>query len=165
MTMPSPVLKETTSVWAKSHGPAAPKLPTPPVDAGAAPPSPLPDLAAFTDEALAALVEQGRAELTRRKEKKEADFLALVSDTAKVLGLSPARVAAAISGRSARHRVSAGSTDGRHEVKPVYRDPATGATWSGRGPAPPFIEFGDEVNPKTGKPLPLRKFWIAEQEK
>jgi len=149
-TTQSPVAKEQT----RPNGPPAalPKV----ADIVAAPASglpDLPDLTALEDEALATLVEHGQAEILRRKQKREADFLSLVAETARTLGLSPARVAAAISNKSPRHR-PAGGGDGRHDVKPVYRDPATGATWSGRGQASPFIAFGDEVSPKTGKPLP-----------
>ena len=78
--------------------------------------------------------------------------------------MSPARVAAAIANKGARPR-STGGADGRSDVKPVYRDPATGATWSGRGQAPSWIVLGDEANPSTGKKLPERRFWIAEQAK
>ena len=147
MTTTQPVLKE--QIRANSQAAASP--------AGL-------NLTALADDALAALVEQGQSEITRRRQKAEADFLAMVTETAHVLRISPARVAAAIAHKSPRPR-SASSADGRSDVKPVYRDPVSGATWSGRGQAPPFIEFGDETNPKTGKPLPARKFWIAEQEK
>ena len=152
---------QTPKEPARANGPAAASLSLP--DAGTASAPEPPDLAALPDETLAALVEQGQAELLRRRQKKESDFLSLVAETARTLGVSPARIAAALSNKAARPR-SAGN-DGRHDVKPVYRDPVSGATWSGRGQAPPFIEFGDEVSPKTGKKLPLRKFWIAEQEK
>lgn len=140
-----------------------PKLPPssdPPLPA----PACLPDLTLLADEALAGLVEQGQAELTRRKEKKESDFLALVAETARTLGVTPARVAAAIANKGQRPRATS-SSDGRSDVRPVYRDPVSGATWSGRGQAPPWVEFGDEVNPKTGKKLPLPKYRIAEQTK
>jgi hypothetical protein len=33
------------------------------------------------------------------------------------------------------------------------------------GRAPEWTEFSTEINPKTGWPLPLRKFWISEQER
>lgn len=34
-------------------------------------------------------------------------------------------------------------TDSRRKVAPKYRDPATGATWTGRGKAPKWIEGRD----------------------
>ncbi len=157
MTAPPPALAIPRT---NGHAAAPPR----PLPADAAPPSPLPDLASLADDALASLVEQGQAEIVRRKEKKEADFLAMVAETARALGVGPGRLAAALSRKGARPRAE-GGTDGRRDVKPVYRDPVSGATWSGRGQAPPFIEFGEETNPKTGKPLPLRKFWISEQGK
>jgi DNA-binding protein H-NS len=158
-TTPNSIPKEQTRPNGQAAGP--PKLASSPDAEGASPAGP--NLTALADDVLADLVAQGQAEILRRKQKKEADFLALVAETARTLGLSPSRVAAAISQRSQRPRASAGS-DGRHDVKPVYRDPVSGATWSGRGQPPPFIEFGDEVSPKTGKKVPLRRFWIAEQE-
>jgi len=162
-TMPSPVTKEQT----RPNGSAPSSIK--PADAGTSPPTVLPDLTAVADEALAALVAQGQAEITRRRERREADFLQLVAETARTLGLAPARVAAAISSKGQRQRPT-GGTDGRHDVKPLYRDPVSGATWSGRGQAPAWIEFGSETLPpkKPGdepRRLPLRKFWIAEQEK
>ena len=158
MTTMQPVPKEQARP--NGQAPAAPRLASSP-EAAAASPAGL-NLAALADDALAALVEQGQAEIVRRKEKREADFLAQVAETARTLGIAPARVAAAIAHRSSRPRAAAG--DGRSDVKPVYRDPSSGATWSGRGQAPPFIEFGEETNPKTGKKLPLRKFWISQQQ-
>jgi DNA-binding protein H-NS len=157
-TMPSPVTKEP----ARPNGSAPSSIK--PADAETSPPTVLPDLAALADEALAALVEHGQAEMLRRKQKRETDFLQLVAETARTLGLAPARVAAAVSNQGQRQRPT-GDRDRRHDVRPVYRDPVSGATWSGRGQAPPFVEFGEEISPKTGKKLPLRKFWIAEQEK
>jgi DNA-binding protein H-NS len=160
MTTTNPVL---TSVRSNGHT-AATSSKSQPADAAAASPSPLPDLTALADDALAALVDQGQAEIASRKNAREMAFLTMVSETAKTLGLSPARVVAAITGKNARPR-STGGSDGRHDVKPVYRDPVSGATWSGRGVPPAWIELGDEINPKTGKRLPLQKFFIAEQQK
>jgi DNA-binding protein H-NS len=163
--MSNPVLKEQTATRANGLAAALPKPSPAPADAGAASSSGLPDLTALADDALAALVEQGQAEILCRKEKKESDFLALVAETARTLGVSPARLAAAVSNKNQRQRATGGS-DGRSVVAPKYRDPADPSrAWSGRGEPPSWLTFGDETNPKTGKPLPLRKFWLSEQEK
>ena len=136
-TMPSPVTKEQTRPNASL--PSAPKA----ADTGTPPPTGLPDLAALADEALAALVEHGQAEMLRRKEKRTADFLQLVAETARTLGLAPARVAAAIAHKSLRPRAASGA-DGRSNVRPKYWSVSDHSQrWSGRGAPPKW--FADHI--------------------
>jgi DNA-binding protein H-NS len=124
------------------------------------------DLASLSDDDLALLTVEAPRELERRKAKREAELFAFIREQATVLGLTPARLRAALTGKAvARTRTNA-EADGRSIVAPLYRNPANAAqTWAGRGKPPEWIEFGSEINPKTGKPLPLRKFWISEQDK
>ena len=132
--------------------PALPRtngIPPKPADTGV---SPLPDLTTLPDGALALLAEQAAAEILRRKEKKEADFLAMVAETAKTLGLAPARVAAAISSKSHRPRPAA-SGDGRSVVRAKYKSPNGPETWSGRGGAPKW--FSDHIS-AGGKEADMR---------
>ena len=75
---------------------------------------------------------QARREEIRKNELKNAvdQVRKLVTD----YGLTEQDVFPPARGRS----VSAGS-----KVAPKYRDPATGATWTGRGKAPKWIEGQD----------------------
>ena len=134
---PNPIAKETP----RPNGPAVLPKPT---DEAAAPTSVRPDLTTLADDALAALVEQGQAEILRRKQNKENSFLALVAETARTLGLSPARVAAAIAQKSPRPRATS-STDGRSNVRPKYWCVSDHSQrWSGRGAAPKW--FADYIS-------------------
>ena len=82
------------------------------------------------DAQLAALQLQ-REEVRRNELKSAVDQVRkLVSD----YGLTEQDVFPPARGRS----VSAGS-----KVAPKYRDPATGATWTGRGKAPKWIDGQD----------------------
>lgn len=115
--------------------PAAAKAPPLPADAGEAPAAGLCDLTAFSDDALKNLVTAAQEEIAQRQARREAEFLAMVASTAKTLGLTPARIAAAIANKAQRQRPAAGS-DGRSMVRPKYKNPNGPDTWSGRG-APP----------------------------
>ena len=90
-------------------------------------------LATLSDDVLEALAAAVPREIAARKAKREADFFALVREQAIALGLTPARLAAALAAKSApRPRA-----DGRSVVKPKFRNPHDAAqTWAGRG-APP----------------------------
>jgi DNA-binding protein H-NS len=123
----------------RTNGHPVPPRPVDPVS----PPPGLPDLTALSDEVLAALVAQGQAEQARRHQQKETEFLQLVASTARTLGLSPARVAAAIAHKTPRPR-PAGGGDGRSLVRPKYKNPNGPETWSGRG-APPPKWFSDSL--------------------
>jgi DNA-binding protein H-NS len=142
MTMPSPVLKEQTTTRPNGH------TQTPgrslPADAAPGPPFGLPDLAALPDDALAGLVAQGQEEIAQRQARREGEFLSMVAATAKTLGLTPARVAAAIANKSLRPRAT-GGTDGRSSVRPKFWCVTDHALrWSGRGGAPKW--FSDHIS-------------------
>jgi len=129
--------------------------------AAAKPPVPLPiDVTTLSAAELVALAAAATAEL----EKREAAFLESARDQATALGISPARLTAAIAGKPAKRVRTNGETDRRHDVVRPWRNPETGETWAGRGQPPPWVEFGDEINPKTGKKLPLAKFRIPAPE-
>jgi DNA-binding protein H-NS len=102
--------------------------------------TPLPlDLANLTDEVLAALIEGARAELQQRKARREADFFALVSEQAKLLGVTPARLAAVLAGKAPASRPE-GAVDGRSNVRPKFWCLADHALrWSGRGNCPKWM--------------------------
>jgi DNA-binding protein H-NS len=117
----------------------------------AGPASPF-DLATLPDEALSALADAAPRELARRKAEREEAFLKTIREGALALGLTPARLAAALAGKSARARAGASSgTDGRSRVKPKYWNPKDHAQrWSGRGAPPPswFTEHLDSGGTK-----------------
>jgi DNA-binding protein H-NS len=122
-------------------------------------------VASASDEALTliiaeatALTQEAQGELDARAAKREAEFLEMVRQQALVLGVTPARLAAAIAGKPVP-RTRANGIDLRSVVRPKYRDPSDPTrTWSGRGNAPPWIE----LDSATGKPLPT--FHIPEGE-
>jgi DNA-binding protein H-NS len=105
------------------------------------------------------------AEIERRRRKKETDFLAQFREQAKALGIPLERLIAAL-GRKSGARARADAVDGRSTVARPFRNPENHAqTWAGHGKPPLWIALGSELNPRTGKSLPLRKFWVSEQEK
>jgi DNA-binding protein H-NS len=128
------------------------------------------ELATVSDDVLAALADEVPREIARRKARREAEFFALIDERARMLNIPPAKLAAVLRARHADAPGAGSAHDGRSVVVPKYLDPATGATWSGRGEAPPWVEFGPETLPPS-KPggrvrrVPLKKFWISEQEK
>jgi DNA-binding protein H-NS len=110
----------------------------------------LPDLAVLPDEVLALLADEAPREQQRRHAKREADFFELVREQARVLGITPARIAARLAGRIPRPpaqrpaaaRPEAGGTDddGRRHVRAKYRNPRDHAQrWSGRGGKPQWV--------------------------
>lgn len=132
---------------------------TEPTAEGRPPALPL-DLAALSDEAIAVLAVEAPREFERRK----ARIIDSLREHARALGIAPERLAAAIRPKTAAAPGADSARDGRTTVRPLYRN-SNGETWAGRGKPPAWVEFGDEINPVTGKPLPLRKFWITEPEK
>lgn len=58
-------------------------------------------------------------------------------------GTRAAKVAASKRGRKSGGKKSAGKDGRRGKVAPKYRDPDTGATWTGRGIAPKWIAGKD----------------------
>jgi hypothetical protein len=129
MTMQTPPPKDNkTPLAARANG-ALPEKPT----TGALPV----DLAALSDEQLAALVAQGQDEIVRRKERKDADFLASVAETAHALGIPAGRVAAVVRAKGQTEPRAVTELDRRHFVKPLLWNPKDHAQrWSKRG-APP----------------------------
>ncbi len=63
-----------------------------------------------------------------------ADVLRAMKDLLARHGFKPAELGAVRSGKA---------TSGRAHVAPLYRDPATGATWSGRGTEPAWLKGRD----------------------
>jgi DNA-binding protein H-NS len=102
--------------------------------------TPLPlDLASLTDELLAALIEGARTELQERKTKREADFFALVSEQAKLLNVTPARLKAYLDGKAPAARPE-DAVDGRKNVRPKFWCPKDHELrWSGRGNPPKWM--------------------------
>jgi DNA-binding protein H-NS len=104
------------------------------------------DLAGLSDELLALIAAEAQSEQQRRKDKREADFLAYVKEHAQALGIQTARLAAVL-GKRARQRTDIRSTspadgkrDGRSIVAPKFRDPKNPSqTWSGRGATPQWV--------------------------
>ncbi len=122
-------------------------------------------LSELSDSVLAALAAEAPVEIARRQAKREADLVNYFREQALAIGTTPERLAAAIAGKQAARVRANGAGDGRSRVAPKYRDfadPTGKRAWSGRGQAPAWIEFGDEIDPKTGKKLPLAKFRIPD---
>ena len=105
-------------------------------DASAPLPPALPDLQSLPDDVLALLATEAPKEVERRKNKRESEFLETVRAQAQLLGVSPERLKAALFAKAGARRTTPANGDGRSSVKPKYRDPNSGKTWSGRGNAP-----------------------------
>ena len=130
-------------------------------------------LASASDEALrmiiyqaTALARDGERERDDRTAQREAAFLALVTEQVRFLNIAPKRVFVALGlSKPAAKPAGDNTDDGRKRVAAKYMNPAQPLqTWSGRGKPPPWVEFGEETDPKTGKPQPLRKFWITKDD-
>jgi DNA-binding protein H-NS len=135
MTTPqATVLKAKPEPHSNSNGHQA-------ADAGQAGPALPFDLTTLPDEALAALAEAAPRELARRKTEREEAFLKEIREGALALGLTPARLAAALAGKSARARASTNaSNDGRRSVKPLLWNPLDHSQkWSKRGARPAWL--------------------------
>jgi|ERR1019366_5003080 DNA-binding protein H-NS len=146
---------------ANGHETTAPKpeAPAPPID-----------VKTLSRASLAALLAAAQRETELLAEQDRNDALAAMS---KAFHIPIPRLKATIERESAapqprlQPHAKGDGTDGRYVVKPKYRDPADPTakrTWSGRGQAPAWIEYGDEIDPKTGKKLPLAKFRIPDDE-
>jgi DNA-binding protein H-NS len=148
-------LKETAAVRANGHvaeeaNPPPPALPL--------------NLAKLSDEVLALLAGAVPKEIADRQAKREADLFGEYKERARVLGVTPARFAAALGLKLPRAVEKASAADGRGSVKPKYRNPDNPSQlWTGRGKPPPWIELGDERS-ERGTPLPLAKFRIRDDE-
>jgi DNA-binding protein H-NS len=120
----------------KDNPPARMKSGAPPKP----PPGPPVDLVKLSDDELALLTVEAPRELERRKAKREADLLGFIRERAAELGISPARLGAALAGRAGARAHNNGGTDGRSVVKPKYRNPKDHAQrWSGRGGQPAWV--------------------------
>jgi DNA-binding protein H-NS len=107
---------------------------------------PLPlDLTTLSYGVLSALLPAVQHELKERDVKAEAALVASTLEAAITLGISPARLAAALVGRKPAARVRAtGGPDGRHVVKPKYWCITDHSLrWSGRGVAPKW--YADHI--------------------
>jgi hypothetical protein len=122
-------LKETTAVRANGHE-AAEARPLPPR---------LPiDLTTEPDDVVEALADEAPREAERRKAKKRAEFLAYVAAQAAILGVTPARLAAALSGKASAQALANGAVDGRSVVKDIFWNPKDHSQRThGRGPKKP----------------------------
>jgi DNA-binding protein H-NS len=123
------------------------------------------DWSTASDEEVAVAAVEAPRELERRR----ARVLRSLGEQARILGMSATRLAGWLRAQTAAEPIAADGPDGRTVVAPKYRDPATGATWSGRGEAPPWVEFGPDTLPPGkpgGKPrrVPLKRFWITASE-
>ena len=90
---------------------------------------------------LAELIKQREAleaQIEAARKAANADAIAKVKELVAEFGLT----AQDIFGGAKRGRKAGGSTN---TVAPKYRDPATGATWTGRGKAPKWIEGKDRA--------------------
>ena len=74
------------------------------------------------------------AEERAQERQHRADVLRAMKDLLARHGFKPAELSAVRSGKT---------TGGRTHVVPLYRDPASGATWSGRGSDPAWINGRD----------------------
>jgi DNA-binding protein H-NS len=112
--------------------PKAPRSPGPPAE------SPLAAIhfANLVTEELVRLLEDGQRELTARRERERAEFLARIVEEAAAIGIDASEVVRAFSRLGRRPRA-----DGRADVKPKYRNPADPSqTWSGRGACPKWLQ-------------------------
>jgi DNA-binding protein H-NS len=100
--------------------------------------APLPlDITPLPDDVLRALIAASQQELERRAAQRQAEFFELVRERALELGVTPARLAAALAGKADTHQRATGD-DGRRHVKMKYWNPSDHAQrWSGRGDPPP----------------------------
>jgi DNA-binding protein H-NS len=115
----------------------SPKDPAAETSPSPKPPKPekAPDITGLSDDDLTALIEAAQTELSSRRERKRAEFLANVREQARALGFDAAEVAAAFATKGKR-----ASADKRGAVAPKYRNPANPAeTWAGRGAKPKWV--------------------------
>ncbi len=161
MTTENTTAKDKAPLASHANGHAA---------AEAKPPPALPiDLAALSDEVFALLA----AEVPREAERRRARLIESMESMgvqARLVGLTPLRLVAALRPKGEAAPVAGSGRDGRSDVKPLYRNPVTGETWAGRGQPPAWIEFGPDTRPPRkpgGDPIriPLPKFLISEQQK
>lgn len=96
-------------------------------------------------------------------ERRKRDILALQQETRQkcaALGITLEDLLT-----PARPKPTPARPDSRHQVKPKYRDPVSGKTWSGRGVAPSWLQphLAPYGTPLTGeaRETALAKFKVA----
>jgi DNA-binding protein H-NS len=102
----------------------------------------LPDLAALSDDELAALIRVAERELSARRDKKRADFFSSLRAQARALGVAPDEIAAELGRKNVKRTAAAGKGgDRRATVAPKYRNPENASeTWAGRGVKPRWMQ-------------------------
>lgn len=80
------------------------------------------------------------AEERAQERQHRADVLRAMKDLLHQHGFKPSELSAVRSGKA---------TGGRAHVAPQYRDPVSGATWSGRGTEPAWIKGRDRGTSKV----------------
>jgi len=97
------------------------------------------DLTNLSDEALASLAVEVPREIAQRKSKAEQEFFEETRARMAVLGISWDRLRKRVPGGTTSGKRVTSHEDKRSAVRPKYRDPKTGSTWSGRGGAPKWL--------------------------
>ncbi len=87
------------------------------------------------------------AEQRAQERQHRADVLRAMRELLLQHGFKPGELASARPTRGAAKAVekSGGKASGERTLAPLYRDPATGATWSGRGTEPAWIKGRDRA--------------------
>ena len=135
---PTTPMRDKNGIATAGSGHDPPETDSPsPVFADAAP-----NVAGFSDAVLAVLALSVPQEIAQRKAKAEAQFFELVREQAAVLGVTPTRLAAAISAKATAgagaKAIDGSNIGGRSVVIAKFRNPQNPLqTWSGRGGTPP----------------------------
>lgn len=80
------------------------------------------------------------AEQRSQERQHRADVLRAMKELLLLHGFKPSELGTARNGKT---------TGGRAQIPPQYRDPASGATWSGRGTEPAWIKGRDRATFKV----------------
>lgn len=98
------------------------------------------DLAACSDEVLAALISAAQAEREQRKKKRTAAFLSSIQEQARQLGIDPLTLVAALRRKPGVKATRPDAGDGRSVVRPKFQNPQDPKQqWSGRGARPKWF--------------------------
>src|SRR5262245_9799581 len=79
-----------------------------------------PELSSLSEADLAELIARAEQELSRRRDRKRAEFFVSIREQAQALGVAPEELVAALSRKQDR----APAPDRRSKVAPKYRNPA-----------------------------------------
>lgn len=71
--------------------------------------------------------------------KQRTPVIASIIRSMREYDISPEEITAAYTKKKGRPASSGASSPARRPVPPKYKDPSTGATWTGRGKAPRWI--------------------------